>query len=105
MSPGAGIDFGVVSVGKSSASQNVTVLNDPSLPNAQPVTLVGKPVVKGNYTETYDCPFVLNPGSACTLTITFKSKAVGYNPGTVSINYTPEPSALPQVVHLRGTGQ
>jgi hypothetical protein len=105
MSPGAGVDFGTVSVGKSSGSQNVTVLNDPNLPDAQPVTLVGKPVVKGNYTETDDCPFVLNPGSTCTLTITFKPKAAGYNPGTVSINYTPEPSANPQVVHLRGTGQ
>jgi hypothetical protein len=105
MSPAAGVDFGAVSVGKSSASQNVTVLNDPNLPNAQPVTLVGKPVVKGNYSETDDCPFVLNPGSTCTLTITFKPKTAGYNPGTVSINYTPEPSANPQVVHLRGTGQ
>jgi hypothetical protein len=105
MSPAAGIDFGTVSVGKSSASQNVTVLNDPSLPNAQPVTLVGKPVVAGNYTETDDCPFVLNPGSTCTLTITFKPKAVGYNPGTVSINYTPNANVQPQLVHLRGTGQ
>jgi hypothetical protein len=105
MSPAAGLDFGGVTAGKSSTTQSITLLNDPSLPNAQPVNLVGKPVLKGNYNETDDCPFVLNPGSSCTLTISFNPKSVGFNPGTLSINYTPEPTALPQVVHLRGTGQ
>jgi len=30
---------------------------------------------------------------------------VGFDPGTITINYTPEPTGDPQLVYLRGTGQ
>jgi len=107
MSPGAGLDFGNVPVGKSSVTQTVTLLNDPSLTNPPTVNFVGKVVVSGNYSETDDCPYSLAPGGSCTLTITFKPKAVGHDPGTIAINYTTSSDSnfQTQPIYLRGTGQ
>jgi hypothetical protein len=104
MLPSAGLNFGNVSVGKSGIAQTITLLNDP-VADAPTVDFVGKVQVSGNYTETDDCPFSLAPGSSCTLTVTFKPKAAGYNPGTLTINYTPAPANQAQTVYLHGTGQ
>jgi len=107
MSPGAGLSFGGVAVGKSSDAQAVTLFNDPTDPNAGTVTFFSKVGVSGSYSETDDCPFNLAPGSSCTLVVTFEPSAGGYNPGTLTINYTTSSSSSPQTqtVHLRGTGQ
>lgn len=105
MSPGAGLDFGAVSVGKSSAAQSITLLNDPSVTPQQTVDFVGKILVGGNYTETDDCPFSLMPGASCTVLVTFSPAAKGHNPGTLTINYTANNVAGSQTVYLRGTGQ
>jgi hypothetical protein len=107
MSPGAGLDFGNVTVGKSSVTQSITLLSDPSLTNPQTVTFIGKVVVSGTYSETDDCPLSLAPGSGCTITVTFKPSAVGHDPGTLSINYTTNSNSTlqTQTVYLRGTGQ
>jgi hypothetical protein len=105
MSPAAGLDFGSQLVGSTTASQSITLFNDPTDPNTATVNFVGKVLVKGDYAETDDCPFSLAPGSICTLTVTFNPKIVGFEPGTLTINYTPEPGGVPQIVHLRGTGQ
>jgi hypothetical protein len=107
MSPAAGLNFGTVSVGKSSVTQTVTLLNDPSMTNPQTVSFVGKIVVSGNYSETDDCPFSLTPGASCVLTVTFNPAAVGHDPGMLTINYTTNTnsSLQTQTVYLRGTGQ
>jgi hypothetical protein len=107
MSPAAGLNFGNVSVGKSSVAQTVTLLNDPSLTNPQTVSFVGKIVVSGNYTETDDCPFSLTPGASCVLSVTFNPAATGHEPGTLAINYTTNTnsSLQTQAVYLRGTGR
>jgi hypothetical protein len=105
MLPSAGLNFGNVSVGKSSVAQTITLLDDPSVPNAPTVNFIGKVLVSGNYSETDDCPFSLAPGSSCTLTVIFKPSAVGFSPGTLTINYSPEPNGSGQIVYLRGTGQ
>jgi len=105
MSPSAGLDFGNQAVGKASGQLTITLLNDPTLTNPQTVTFVGKTLVQGNYSETDDCPVTLAPGSSCTLTVTFKPSIVGFAPGTLTINYSPEPAGAPQIVYLRGTGQ
>jgi hypothetical protein len=105
MSPSAGLDFGQQSKGKTSVPLTITLLNDPTLATTQTVNFIGKIVVQGNYSETDDCPVTLAPGSSCTLTVTFKPSSVGFAPGTLTINYTPEPFGEPQVVYLRGTGQ
>jgi hypothetical protein len=105
MTPSAGLDFGNQTQGKTSAPFMITLLNDPNLGTTHPVTFVGKIAVNGNYSETDDCPISLAPGSSCTLTVTFKPSTVGFLPGSLTINYSPEPLGLPQVVYLRGTGQ
>jgi len=105
MTPGAGLDFGLQTVGHSSAKQNITLFNDPTDPHAGTVTFVGKISATGDYSEGDDCPASLAPGSSCTITIGFKPKVVGPDPGTVVINYTPEPTGAPQIIYVRGTGQ
>jgi len=105
MLPSAGLDFGSVTVGKKSSSLTITLLNDPNLANTQTVTFVGKIVVSGNYSESDDCPASLDVGSSCTLTVTFKPANTGFIPGSLTINYSPEPTGVPQLVRLRGTGQ
>jgi len=92
-------------LGQPSLPQTVTLLNDATVPNPVTVDFVGKVVVQGNYTETDNCPFSLAPGSSCVLTLTFIPTALGFDSGTVTINYTPEPSGGPQTIYLRGTGQ
>ncbi len=104
MLPAAGLDFGNVSVGKSSVPQTVTLLNDP-VPNAPAVNFVGKFVVTGSFTETDNCPASLTPGGSCVLSVTFKPSAKGHNQGTISIYYTPGGTTTPQIVYLRGSGQ
>jgi len=105
MSPGAGLDFGIQAVGKTSAPLTVTLLNDPTVPDPQPVSFVGKLSPSGSYSESDDCPITLAPGSSCTLTVTFKPGSAIFIPGTITINYSPEPFGRPQFVYLRGTGQ
>jgi hypothetical protein len=105
MSPGAGLDFGTQPVGKRTSAQTITLFNDPNDPNTATVSFVGKVSVKGNYAESDDCPFSLAPGASCTLTVTFKPSAVGFSPGSLTLNVTPEPTGAPQIVYLRGTGQ
>jgi hypothetical protein len=101
MSPGAGLDFGAQSVGHVANPLTITLFNDPSIPNPAPVNFTGN-LVKGDYTETDDCPTSLAPGSSCTLTVIFKPQSVGFDPGTITITYT---VGQTQTVYLRGTGQ
>jgi hypothetical protein len=103
MLPAAGIDFGTVSKGKSSAPQTVTLLNDPA--QNTPISFLGKIQASGSYSETDDCPFTMTPGTSCTLTVTLKPSSSGLNAGKLTINYTPAPAGNPQIVYLRGTGQ
>ena len=101
MSPGAGLDFGNQAVGQASAPLTIALFNDPSDPNAATVNFTGN-LVRGDYAETDDCGASLASGSSCTLTITFKPKIVGFDPGTITIAYT---IGQTQTIHLRGTGQ
>jgi hypothetical protein len=108
MSPAAGLDFGNVSKGTTSTPQTITLTNDPNLPNPQTVTFVGTIGVTGNYSIPAGgdtCPATLAPGNQCTVTVTFTPTSVGFEPGNLTINYSPEPFGQPQVIYLRGTGQ
>jgi hypothetical protein len=102
MSPGAGLDFGNQAMGKGSATQAITIFNDPNDPNPGTVNFLGKFAVKGDYSETDDCPFSLAPGDSCTVTISFKPKILGQDPGTITIATN---NPLVQTIYLRGTGQ
>jgi len=101
MTPGAGLDFGVVSKGQTAGPLTITLYNDPKDPNAQTITFTGN-IVKGDYTESDDCGTSLAPGNSCTLTFNFSPKIVGFDPGTLTITYT---IGQTQTVYLRGTGQ
>ncbi len=101
MSPGAGLDFGNQAVGQASAPLTIALFNDPRDPNAATINFTGN-LVRGDYAETDDCGASLASGSSCTLTITFKPKIAGFDPGTLTIAYT---VGQTQTIHLRGTGQ
>jgi hypothetical protein len=102
MSPGAGLDFGTQPVGQATLLPlTITLFNDPTDPKAATVNFTGNRV-KGDYSETDDCGASLAPGSSCTLTVTFKPKIIGFDPGTITIAYT---VGQTQTIHLRGTGQ
>jgi hypothetical protein len=102
LSPSAGVDFGTVPVGQLSNPSTITLTNsDPS----QTLTFIGKIQVSGSYTEFDNCQATLAPGATCTLTVNFKPSVVGFAPGLLVINYSPEPANTPQKVYLRGTGQ
>jgi len=107
MSPSAGLDFGNIPVGNSSAALSVTLFNDPADPNSATVNFAGKAAVSGNYSEIDDCPFSLTPGASCTMTVTFKPAGVGVSQGAISLVYTlgSNTTGNPQFVYLRGTGQ
>jgi hypothetical protein len=100
MSPGAGLNFGNLPVGQLSDPLTVTLFNDPNDPNPGTVNFTGN-LVKGDYAETDDCGSSLTPGSSCTLTVTFKPKILGFDPGAITITYT---VGQTQIIHLRGTG-
>jgi hypothetical protein len=108
MTPAAALDFGTQPINDPTfipVPKTITLSNDPSDPNSAIVNFVGKIVVKGDYIELDDCPSSLPPGSHCTITVTFTPKIQGFDPGTLTINYTPEPTSVPQTIYLRGTGQ
>jgi len=105
MSPGAGLDFGTQPLGAVTNPLTITLFNDPSDPSSATVNFVGKFVMKGDYSETDDCPVSLAPGASCTVNIAFKPGIVGFDLGTLTINYTPEPTGSPQIMYLRGTGR
>ena len=105
MIPSAGLDFGDQKHGSASAPLSITLLNDPNLTTTQAATFVGRILVQGNYAEMDDCPATLAPGSSCTLSVTFSPSGVGFESGTLTINYSPEPTGQPQFVYLHGTGQ
>ena len=101
MTPGAGLDFGIVTRGQASAPLTITIFNDPKDPHAGTVNFTGN-VVKGDYTETDDCGASLALGASCTMNVTFQPKVVGFDPGTVTVSYTVQQI---QTIHLRGIGQ
>jgi hypothetical protein len=101
MTPGAGLDFGEWPLGQVMlVPLTITLFNDPDDPNAGPVTFTANQV-KGDYTELNDCGAVLDSGSSCTLSIFFKPKILGFEPGTITLG-TVEGSI--QTIYLRGTG-
>jgi len=102
MSPGAGLDFGIVPKGQASAPMTVTLFNDPKDPNSSTINFTGN-LLQGNFSETDNCVGTsLAPGNSCTITVTFKSKNVGLNSGTITIGYT---VGQTQIIYLRGTVQ
>ena len=92
------LNFGVVQVGLTSASQTVTVTN-----------VSGHSVVftsiaaSGDYSETNTCPTTLNAGQNCTITVSFAPTAAGARNGAVTLKDN-DPGNPTQTITLTGTG-
>lgn len=102
MTPAAGINFGPVNVGLTSAPVSITLFNDPKDPNAAAVNFTGNLLQGSSFAETDNCVGSLAPGSSCTVTVTFTPLKTGFAKGTVTIGYS---VAQTQTIFLRGIGQ
>jgi len=101
MSPGAGLEFGTQLVGSLSDPLQITLYNDPADLNSATINFTGN-ILQGDYLETDDCGFSLNPGGSCVLNITFKPKVKGFDQGSLTITYN---GGQTQIINFRGTGQ
>jgi hypothetical protein len=101
MMPSAGLNFGPVTKGQTSAPQSITIFNDPADPNAGTVNFTGN-VIQGNFSEINTCVGSLASGASCTVTVTFTPTKTGFTSGTITIGYA---AGQTQIIYLRGTGQ
>jgi hypothetical protein len=60
-------------------------------------------VATGDFSQSNNCPTILNAGASCTLTVTFTPTWPVYRPGEIVLNYTDPPMA--QVLALAGSGK
>jgi N-acetylneuraminic acid mutarotase len=101
-SPSGPLDFGLLKVGLTSASQTVTVTNVSS--HSRSISSV---TPSGDYSQTNTCPIAakqLNPGQSCTITVTFKPTAAGTRQGAVTLNDN-DPGSPSQTIALKGVGE
>jgi hypothetical protein len=89
--------FGTVSIGQTSAAQNVTVTNSG---NAT-ATLSGV-TVSGDFARTTTCGASLAAGASCSVGVTFTPTGAGSRTGTLSVSSNA--SGSPHSVGLGGTG-
>ena len=95
------LNFGVLQIGLTSASQTVTVTNVSS--HTVTFTSIAK---SGDYSASNTCPTgpaTLNPGQNCTITVTFTPTAAGTRTGAVTLkdNSAGNPT---QSIALTGVG-
>ena len=93
------LDFGLLEVGLSSASQSITVTNV----SKGPVTFTGI-APDGDYAQGNNCPATLDPGQSCTVGVTFSPTAAGTRPGSVMLSDNSVGSPE-QTIALTGTGE
>jgi len=89
------LNFGVVAVGATSASQSVTVTNASAAAIA-----VNSVTISGDFSDTTTCASSIAAGSSCTVTVTFSPSAGGARTGALTVNL----STGAQTVSLTGTG-
>lgn len=95
------LTFGNEVVGRSSASQTVTLSNTSGLAlNISSIAVTGTNAADFRQADT--CGSVLMPGGECTSTVTFAPTQTG--PRTASVNITDDAVGSPQGVALNGTG-
>jgi hypothetical protein len=101
LSPGT-LNFGTVTVGKSSTPQVATFTNTAkfALP-IKSLTIGGTNA--SDYTETNTCQPSVAASASCDITVTFKPTATGLRTADVSIS--DGGGGSPQTVALTGTGQ
>jgi archaellum component FlaG (FlaF/FlaG flagellin family) len=95
--------FGSVAVGSAGATKTLTIKNTGSVAvtfKSGGITLTGADGAV--FSKTTTCGSYLSLGGSCTITVTFKPKAVGSASGTLSI--ADNAAGSPQTVSLSGTG-
>jgi N-acetylneuraminic acid mutarotase len=95
----ASLNFGLLEVGLTSASQTFTVTNVSS------ASVKFKSIAStGDYAQTNNCPATLTVGLSCTVNVTFSPKAAGTRTGSVTL--TDNSAGSPhQTIALTGTGE
>ncbi len=101
VTPAAGLAFGVVTVGTSSAAKTLTVTNNQTTAlTINSITFTG--AHPGDYSQTNTCGSSLAAKGKCTIAVTFTPTATGSR--TASINITDSATNSPQILPLYGTG-
>jgi hypothetical protein len=96
LSPGS-VAFPVTLVGVTAAPKTVTLKNAGSSPlNISGITTTG------DFSRTSSCGSVLAAGNACSITVSFKPKAIGTRSGTLAV--TDDAAGSPHSVPLSGVG-
>lgn len=103
--PGASLSpatlvFGSVTVGASSQS---TVSVNLTSATSSAMTVTGA-TISGDYTLVNNCSTAVNPGSSCSLTVTFAPTITGLRSGTALVNYTLGTGSGQLVLAISGTG-
>ena len=95
------LNFGLLQIGLTSASQTVTVTNVSSHPAT--FTSIAS---SGDYAQSNTCPPTtpLDPGLNCTITITFSPTKAGTRNGAVTLKDN-DPGSPTQTIALTGTGE
>jgi N-acetylneuraminic acid mutarotase len=93
------LNFGLLQIGQTSASQTITVQNVSS----HAAVLAGI-AASGDYAETNDCPGTLEPGQPCSISVTFSPKAAGMRNGAITLTDN-SPGSPTQTIELSGTGE
>ena len=84
-------------VGTTSKAQIVTLKN-----TGLGILKITKGTLTGPFRETTTCGATVNPGSSCTISVTFKPTKIG--PASGSISITDNAPSSPQTISLQGTG-
>jgi N-acetylneuraminic acid mutarotase len=92
------LNFGLLQIGLTSASQTVTVNNVSSHP-----TVFTGIAASGDYEETNSCPATLNQGQQCAISVAFKPTAAGTRSGAITLRDN-SPGSPRQTIALYGTG-
>jgi Beta-propeller repeat/Abnormal spindle-like microcephaly-assoc'd, ASPM-SPD-2-Hydin len=93
----ASLAFSPQSLGISSASQTVTLIN-----TGNATLNVSNIQIAGDFAEINNCPSALAPNSSCTLNVTFTPTVTGSRSGALTLSDNSQGS--PQTVSLAGTG-
>jgi centrosomal CEP192-like protein/Kelch motif protein/galactose oxidase-like protein len=95
------LNFGLMQIGLSSASQTVTVNNVSS--HSVSFTSIAS---SGDFSQSNTCPTTttLDPGQNCTITATFTPSAAGTRTGAVTLKDNC-PGSTTQTIKLTGTGE
>jgi hypothetical protein len=92
------LNFGVLQIGLTSASQTVTVTNVSS--HSASFTSIAS---SGDFSQSHTCPTTLNAGQNCTITVSFKPTAAGTRNGAVTLKDNC-PGSPTQTITLTGIG-